>query len=116
MVITQTRPGGGNDTMCVHTAMNPYGGGVLGIAPLDCTDDQARNICSRITAPATGPGGVAGDDDEPGDHALGREHVDEPEDIMNPYAGGGDPALVSASRSTRAGGRSSAMPGTTMSA
>ncbi|MGB1276982.1 MAG: hypothetical protein ACPG77_14655, partial [Nannocystaceae bacterium] len=40
VVITESRPNSGNYTMCMTGPTNPFGGGVLGIAPLDCADQQ----------------------------------------------------------------------------
>ena len=96
VVITETRPGGGNYTMCVNSPTNPFGGGVLGIAPLDCDDNQARNIVFAYHSanddfPAATQATTMSQEIA---HAFGLEHVKEPNDIMNPYNGGGDPAFL----------------------
>jgi hypothetical protein len=96
VVITDQRPNAGNYTMCVNSPTNPFGGGVLGVAPLDCNDQQARNIVfayhsandqfSAATQATTMSQEIA--------HAFGLEHVKEPNDIMNPYNAGGDPSFL----------------------
>jgi hypothetical protein len=96
VVITDTRPGGGNYTMGVYSPTNPFGGGVLGIAPLDCNDELARNIVfayhsvndqfSASTQATTMSQEIA--------HSYGLEHVSEPSDVMNPYNAGGDPSFL----------------------
>lgn len=96
VVVTDQRPNSGNYTMCVNSPTNPFGGGVLGIAPLDCNDQQGRNIVfayhdandqfSAATQATTMSQEIA--------HAYGLEHVSEPNDIMNPYNAGGDPSFL----------------------
>jgi len=96
VTITDVRPPAGNYTMCVNTPTNPFGGGVLGIAPLDCNDQLPRNIVfayhsandqfSATTQATTMSQEIA--------HAYGLEHVKEPKDIMNPYNAGGDPSFL----------------------
>src|SRR5690606_18073093 len=96
VTITDTRPPAGNYTMGVFSPTNPFGGGVLGIAPLDCNDQLARNIVfayhsandqfQAATQATTMSQEIA--------HAYGLEHVKEPNDIMNPYNAGGDPAFL----------------------
>lgn len=95
VVVTDQRPNG-NYTMCVNSPTNPFGGGVLGIAPLDCNDGQARNIVfayhdandqfSAATQSTTMSQEIA--------HAFGLEHVQQENDIMNPYNAGGDPSFI----------------------
>lgn len=97
VTVTQTRPASGNYTMNMTGPTNPFGGGVLGIAPLDCDDSQTHNnityafhsandmFSAAITATTIGQE-VA--------HSYGLEHVDEPNDIMNPYNAGGDPTFI----------------------
>ncbi|HEY0135114.1 MAG TPA: Ig-like domain-containing protein, partial [Nannocystis sp.] len=106
VVITETRPGNGSYTMCVNTPTNPYGGGVLGIAPLDCNDSQARNIVFAYHSandeyPAATQATTMSQEIA---HAFGLEHVKEPNDIMNPYNGGGDPAFLDQCFTLDAGG------------
>lgn len=96
VVITDQRPGSGNYTMCVNTPTNPFGGGVLGIAPLDCNDNQARNIVFAYHSdsdefPASTQATTMSQEIA---HAFGLEHVSEPNDIMNPYNAGGDPKFL----------------------
>ena len=96
VVVTDQRPNAGSYTMCVNSPTNPFGGGVLGIAPLDCEDQQARNIVfayhdandqfSAATQATTMSQEIA--------HAYGLEHVSEPNDVMNPYNAGGDPSFL----------------------
>jgi Bacterial Ig domain len=97
VVITDTRPASGNYTMNMTGPTNPFGAGVLGIAPLDCDDSQTHNnitfafhgshdeLSAAVTA-TTISQEVA--------HSYGLEHVDEPGDIMNPYNAGGDAAFL----------------------
>ncbi|MFY0541249.1 Ig-like domain-containing protein [Nannocystis pusilla] len=94
--ITDVRPNGGLYTMCVNLPTNVFGGGVLGVAPLDCNDNMAANIVlafhsandqfSAATQATTMSQEIA--------HAYGLEHVNEPNDIMNPYNAGGDPSFL----------------------
>ncbi len=96
VTITDQRPQSGNYLMGVFSPTNPFGGGVLGVAPLDCDDQLARNIVwayhsandqfSATTQATTMSQEVA--------HAFGLEHVMEPKDVMNPYNAGGDAAFL----------------------
>ncbi|MBL9101295.1 MAG: hypothetical protein JNL82_10075 [Myxococcales bacterium] len=107
VVITDQRPNGGPYTMCVVSPTNPFGGGVLGIAPLDCNDEQARNIVfayhsdsDQFTAAVqatTMSQEIA--------HAYGLEHVQQPNDIMNPYNEGLDPSFLDQCLSLDGGGQ-----------
>ena len=106
VIITETRPGNGNYTMCVNSPTNPFGGGVLGIAPLDCNDNQARNIVFAYHSandqfPAATQATTMSQEIA---HAFGLEHVKEPNDIMNPYNGGGDPSFIDQCFTLDAGG------------
>ncbi|MCX4242625.1 Ig-like domain-containing protein [Paraliomyxa miuraensis] len=97
VIVTDTRPGSGNYTMNMTGPTNPFGGGVLGIAPLDCDDSQTHNnityafhsvndsFSAAVTATTIGQE-VA--------HSYGLEHVDAPSDIMNPYNAGGDASFT----------------------
>jgi MYXO-CTERM domain-containing protein len=97
VVIVDARPESGDYTMCMIGPSNPFGGGVLGIAPLDCDDQQTHNnityafhsvndgFDASTTATTIGQE-VA--------HSYGLEHVDEEGDIMNPYNAGGDPSFT----------------------
>jgi hypothetical protein len=96
VVIVDSRPAMGEYTMAMIGPTNPFGGGVLGIAPLDCNDSQTHNnivyafhdvndsFSASTTATTIGQE-VA--------HSYGLEHVDEPGDIMNPFNAGGDPTF-----------------------
>ena len=76
---------------------NPFGGGVLGIAPLDCDDEQTHNNityafhCVNDQFDAS----THGHDDRPGSRALVRARARRrADDIMNPYNAGGDPSFT----------------------
>jgi len=94
--VTDVRPGNGLYTMCVNSPTNVIGQGVLGVAPLDCNDNMAANIVlafhsandqfSAATQATTMSQEIA--------HAYGLEHVNQPNDIMNPYNAGGDPSFL----------------------
>ena len=43
VLVTDDRPASGDYTMNMTGPSNPFGGGVLGIAPLDCDDEQTPN-------------------------------------------------------------------------
>lgn len=97
VVVTQNRPASGEYVMNMTGPTNPFGGNVLGIAPLDCDDQQTHSnitfafhsandqFSAAITATTIGQE-VA--------HSFGLEHVDEPNDIMNPFNAGGDPSFI----------------------
>jgi hypothetical protein len=42
--VTSTRPESGDYTMIVVTPTNPFGGGVVGISPLDCNNANPNNV------------------------------------------------------------------------
>ena len=96
VTITDVRPNSGLYTMCVNSPTNVIGQGVLGVAPLDCFDNMAANIVlafhsandqfSATTQATTMSQEIA--------HAYGLEHVNQPNDIMNPYNAGGDPSFL----------------------
>jgi uncharacterized protein (TIGR03382 family) len=96
VVITDERPAEGEYTMCVISPTNVFGGGVLGVAMLDCEDKKvasnavlafhsAKDKYSAATQATTISQEIA--------HAYGLEHVNQPNDIMNPYNAGGDPSF-----------------------
>ncbi|MEM7154794.1 MAG: Ig-like domain-containing protein [Myxococcota bacterium] len=97
MDVVDTRPASGEYTMNMTGPTNPFGGGVLGIAPIDCGNFQTHsNITyafhdlndgfdAATTATTIGQE-VA--------HSYGLEHVDEPGDILNPFNAGGDPSFI----------------------
>ncbi len=97
IALTDTRPGTGEYTMNMIGPTNPFGGGVLGIAPLDCFDSQthsnitfafhsANDSFSAAVQATTVSQEVA--------HSYGLEHVDAPGDIMNPFNAGGDASFL----------------------
>ncbi len=96
VVITDARPNSGDYTMAMVGPSNPFGGGVLGIAPLDCNDSQTHNnivyafhsVNDNFSASTTAT--TIGQEVA---HSYGLEHVNEPGDIMNPYNAGGDPSF-----------------------
>ena len=96
VIVTDERPASGDYTMNMTGPSNPFGGGVLGIAPLDCDDEQTPNNITfafhsvddgfdASTTATTIAQEVA--------HSFGLEHVDDPNDIMNPFNAGGDPSF-----------------------
>ncbi len=95
VVITDQRPNGVY-TMCINSPTNPFGNGVLGIAPLDCNDNNGRNIVFAFHSdsdefPAATQATTMSQEIA---HAFGLEHVSQPNDIMNPYNAGGDPKFL----------------------
>jgi hypothetical protein len=98
VLVTDKRPAGGAYHMCM-TGPGKGGGlpnGVLGIAPLDCDDNQKSNVVyafhtanDQFTA-ATQATTIS----QELAHAFGLEHVKEPQDIMNPYNAGADPTFM----------------------
>lgn len=97
VLIVGARPASGDYTMNVTTPTNPIGGGVLGIAPLDCDDQQTHNNITfafhgaNDGFPATVQATTIGQEAA---HSYGLEHVDEPGDVMNPYNAGGDASFT----------------------
>ena len=97
VLVTQTRPNSGDYTMNMTGPTNPFGGGVLGIAPLDCNDQQTHNNITyafhsendshSATVTATTIGQEVA-------HSYGLEHVDEASDVMNPFNAGGDASFM----------------------
>ncbi len=97
VIITDSRPGSGNYTMCMTGPTNPFGGGVLGIAPLDCDDSQTPNNIVYAFHSANDQFDASTQATTIGQevaHSYGLEHVDEPGDVMNPYNAGGDPSFT----------------------
>jgi hypothetical protein len=96
VLIVDSRPASGDYTMNVTSPTNPIGGGVLGIAPLDCSDMMTHN---NITFAFHGANDgfpasvVATTIGQEVAHSFGLEHVDDPSDIMNPFNAGGDPTF-----------------------
>lgn len=95
--VVDQRPEEGEYVMNMTGPTNPFGGGVLGIAPVDCNNQQTHSnitfafhsaddgFSAAITATTIGQE-VA--------HSFGLEHVDQPADIMNPFNAGGDPTFI----------------------
>jgi hypothetical protein len=97
VIITESRPASGDYTMCMVGPTNPFGGGVLGIAPLDCNDSQTPNNIVYAFHSANDQFDASTQATTIGQevaHSYGLEHVDEPGDVMNPYNAGGDPAFT----------------------
>jgi len=97
VIITETRPASGDYTMCMTGPTNPFGGGVLGIAPLDCDDSQTPNNIVYAFHSANDQFDASTQATTIGQevaHSYGLEHVDEPGDVMNPYNAGGDPSFT----------------------
>jgi uncharacterized protein (TIGR03382 family) len=95
IVIVDERPSTGDYTMAVTSPTNPLGGGVLGIAPLDCNDGMPNNVVFAFHGAGDGysPSGAAGTISHEAGHSYGLEHVDDPTDVMNPANSGGDPTF-----------------------
>jgi hypothetical protein len=96
VIITDSRPASGDYTMNMTGPTNPFGGGVLGIAPLDCFDSQTHNNITFAFHSANDGFSAATTATTIGQevaHSYGLEHVDEPGDIMNPFNAQGDPAF-----------------------
>jgi hypothetical protein len=97
MTITDSRPASGPYTMNMTGPSNPFGGGVIGIAPLDCDDEQTHsNITFAFHSANDGFSAAeqATTISQEVAHSYGLEHVDEPGDIMNPYNAGGDASFL----------------------
>ena len=96
VLVVDTRPASGDYTMNMVGPTNPFGGGVLGIAPLDCNDAQTHNNITYAFHSASDQFSASTQATTIGQevaHSYGLEHVDEPGDIMNPYNAGGDPSF-----------------------
>lgn len=99
MEIVDQRPADGEYVMNMTGPTNPFGGGVLGIAPVDCFNMQTHSnitfafhsVDDMFSAPVTAT--TIGQEVA---HSFGLEHVDEPNDIMNPVNAGADPSFIDA--------------------
>jgi MYXO-CTERM domain-containing protein len=100
MIITNTRPVGSFYTMCMTGPANhPFGGSVLGIAPLDCQNYNPNNIVFAFHNANQLGGGLGANTQattisQEVAHAYGLEHVGSTSDIMNPYSAGGNPSFT----------------------
>jgi MYXO-CTERM domain-containing protein len=97
VAVTDARPDDGAYTMCMVGPTNPFGGGVLGIAPIDCGDSQTHdNIVFAFHSVDDGfdASTQATTISQEVAHSYGLEHVDAPGDIMNPFNAGGDAAFL----------------------
>lgn len=96
IVVTDERPASGDYVMNMTGPSNPFGGGVLGIAPLDCDDSETPNNITFAFVSADDGLGASEHATTIGQevaHSFGLEHVDDETDIMNPYVAGGDPSF-----------------------
>jgi MYXO-CTERM domain-containing protein len=97
VVVTDARPASAPYTMNMTGPTNFMGQGVLGVAPLDCNDQQTHNNITYAFHSANDQFSASTQATTIGQevaHSYGLEHVDEPGDIMNPYNAGGDPAFT----------------------
>jgi len=84
--LVNTRPGGNDYCMVMTGPTNPFGGGVLGISPLDCGDQNPKSISFSFVSAndpysASLQGTVIAHEVA---HAFGLDHVNDPGDVMNP--------------------------------
>ena len=96
VIVTDSRPASGDYVMNMTGPSNPFGGGVLGIAPLDCDDSETPNNITFAFVSADDGLGASEHATTIGQevaHSFGLEHVDDESDIMNPYVAGGDPSF-----------------------
>ena len=100
--IVDQRPGSGNYSMCMTGPANhPFGNGVLGIAPLDCFDNNKNNVTFAFhSASQLGGWASAGTQattiGQEVAHGYGLEHVTgngATGDIMYPSNSGGNPSF-----------------------
>jgi MYXO-CTERM domain-containing protein len=82
--VVSTRPGSGNYTMCMTGPSNFIGGGVLGVAPLDCYDSVKNNVVFAFVGSQHGVDTAATTISQEVAHAYGLEHVNGQSDIMYP--------------------------------
>lgn len=85
VLVTDAPPASGPYTMAVVTPTNPFGGGVQGIAPLDCGDTMPSNVVFAFGSEA-GPQAsepIASTISREVGFAVGLERVDAPGDIMH---------------------------------
>ncbi len=95
--ITDERPASGPYTMNMTGPTNPFGNGILGVAPLDCNDSQTNSNITYAFHSANDPFSAATQAttiSQEVAHSYGLEHVNQPGDIMNPSNAGGDPSFL----------------------
>jgi uncharacterized protein (TIGR03382 family) len=95
--VVDVRPAAGEYTMNMTGPTNPFGGGVLGIAPVDCGNFQTHsNITYAFHSIDDGfdAATTATTIGQEVAHSYGLDHVDAPQDILNPVNVGGDPSFV----------------------
>jgi len=86
LVITDTRPGGDSYAMGMVGPSNPFEGGVLGISMMDCGDQNPNSVSFSFLSAndmysASVQGTVIAHEIA---HGFGLEHVNDPDDVMNP--------------------------------
>ena len=95
--VVDQRPSSGEYTMNMTGPTNPFGFGVLGIAPVDCGNFQTHsNITYAFHSVDDGfdAATTATTIGQEVAHSYGLEHVDQPADILNPTNAGGDPSFM----------------------
>jgi hypothetical protein len=97
MDVVDVRPTAGEYTMNMTGPTNPFGGGVLGIAPVDCGNFQTHsNVTYAFHSVDDGfdAATTATTIGQEVAHSYGLDHVDQPADILNPTNAGGDPSFM----------------------
>lgn len=95
--VVDERPKSGEYVMNMTGPTNPFGGGVLGIAPVDCWNQTTHSnitFAFHDVNDSFSPAVTATTIGQEVAHSFGLEHVDEPNDIMNPQNAGGDPSFI----------------------
>ena len=93
--IVDTRPESGEYAMTLVGPTNPFGGGVLGIAPVDCGNQQTHsNVSFAFTNLTLDPITTASTISHELGHSFGLDHVNEMLDLLNPSDSGGDPEFL----------------------
>lgn len=97
IIVVDERPDEGEYVMNMTGPTNPFGGGVLGIAPVDCWNQTTHSnitFAFHSVDDSFSPAVTATTIGQEVAHSFGLEHVDEPQDIMNPQNAGGDPSFI----------------------